>query len=54
MREGGLPVSHGICSSCSSRLSTELDAADAERALRAAVMDVERRIEETQRLRRCA
>lgn len=43
-----------ICTDCQRLVSDELDAAEAERALRHTVLDVEKRIEESARLRRVA
>ena len=50
MREGGHPISHGLCPSCSITLNDDLDKMDAAQQI--AVLMVERRIEEVARLRR--
>lgn len=44
-------VGHGVCASCSATLTAELDAADVTPPV---ILDVERAIEETARLRRVA
>lgn len=47
-------VSHGMCDHCSARVNAELDAADAEITASCVILDVERLIEESARLRRAA
>lgn len=56
LREGSpdAKTSHGICSACASVLHAEMDATDARRPDRREVLDVERVIEDAQRLRRVA